>query len=785
MRGIRTPAVRGTFTLAEALGLIVAGTPLVVAQDDVTRGLRVERAPPAGGARARTATSSPSPMQNPLPAARGLAALLASLVISPSGSGAQAAAGGSGSAAPGSAGEAILLSPFTVSTSADVGYLARSTLGGTRLNTSLRDVASQVSVMTPEFLAEVAATTLEDAYRYSLNVENLSEWQSSSTNNGDFNSGTINNATSRTRGLGKSTESHDFFTTAFPLDTFNSERFTLTSGPNAILFGLGSPAGLTDTTFKRARPDRAFASLGLRTDDEKSLRMTADFNLPLRPGVAAVRVALLDEDANQFRRPAGERTRRHFAALTVNPFARTQVRAWVEDITIDRIPMRNTLVRDLVTPWVNAGRPLFNNFGLTTPAQVTARIAANGQTALFQRRANNGAQYAIGQLAGAPFIGFWANTVETRGPDAALAAPDTNLVQTLRDPTVFPWKVAVNGNGTRLWQDGWIAGAAVEQRLFRSLHLEFAWNRERNTLAFHDFARGAPAVQADANLYLADGVTPNPNAGRYFLTHTQARANASFGEREGLRLMASHEFTPSRGAGWLGHHRVAGLLSRDTTLSADAQGRHLTVINNTALTTGTPETQLRNANRALQVRAYVDDPRAPGNAGIHWVNLPWDAFRNTTLPDGSEVATIRNPYGATNPGEIDKDRVSTAMGVLQSTWLGGRLVTTLGWRHDNVKEVGAITPLLGPGNAPYMTNTEYARRLPGYDTFDHGNTRTLGVVVHPLRWLSLHYSRSNSFSPGALGHNPDGGLIPGAHGEGRDYGLSLSSPGDRILLRVN
>lgn len=112
-------------------------------------------------------------------------------------------------------------------------------------------------------------------------------------------------------------------------------------------------------------------------------------------------------------------------------------------------------------------------------------------------------------------------------------------------------------------------------------------------------------------------------------------------------------------------------------------------------------------------------------------------------------------------------------------------MATLGWRHDNVKAVTAVTPLSGPGNAAYVTNVDYAQQVPGYDTFDSGNTRTVGVVAHPLRWLSVHLSKSNSFSPGALGHNPDGGLIPGAHGVGKDYGFTLAPFGERLLLRAN
>jgi hypothetical protein len=45
--------------------------------------------------------------------------------------------------------EAVVeLSPFTVNTSQDVGYLAENTLAGSRLNARLRDTAGSVSVFT-------------------------------------------------------------------------------------------------------------------------------------------------------------------------------------------------------------------------------------------------------------------------------------------------------------------------------------------------------------------------------------------------------------------------------------------------------------------------------------------------------------------------------------------------------------------------------------------------------------------------------------------------------------
>ena len=59
-------------------------------------------------------------------------------------------------AAP-TAGEVVQLAPFQVSTDRDVGYVASSSLAGSRLNSPLRDSPASISVMTAEFLADIGA----------------------------------------------------------------------------------------------------------------------------------------------------------------------------------------------------------------------------------------------------------------------------------------------------------------------------------------------------------------------------------------------------------------------------------------------------------------------------------------------------------------------------------------------------------------------------------------------------------------------------------------------------
>src|SRR5210317_1216828 len=63
------------------------------------------------------------------------------------------------------------LSPFTVDASGDSGYYATSTLAGSRLNTSLQDVAASITVVTPEFLEDIGATNIEESMVYVAGVE--------------------------------------------------------------------------------------------------------------------------------------------------------------------------------------------------------------------------------------------------------------------------------------------------------------------------------------------------------------------------------------------------------------------------------------------------------------------------------------------------------------------------------------------------------------------------------------------------------------------------------------
>lgn len=688
--------------------------------------------------------------------------------------------------------ETIELSPFTVSADKDLGYLARNTLGGTRLDTPLADVASQVSVMTPEFLQDIAATSLEDAMRYSLNVETVDDY-ASLTAGGTALDGSIFNEDqrSRTRGLEQSTLTQDFFVSNVRQDSYNTERFTFASGPNAILFGLGSPAGLIDSGQKRARLEQKSLSLSFRLDSMESVRSTIDFNVPLVKNRLGARVVLLKDNENQFPKGSGKDDKRIYGAVTFRPFKRTDLRLSYEDVILDTLPARPILIRDGVTPWLEAGKPLFDNSGLTQSSGSTAttnRINALGLQRVFSRTP---AQVVFASGATDPSVEnipmAWTNTVLTRGPEGGRVAPD-NIPGSLADSTVFPWDVNYEGNATRNMARSHTARAILEQNLFDKVFVQIGYSEERKVQRVQSISGGVAVLTADANRFLPDGRTPNPNVGRYFFLNSgRSRGSYDVREREDLRVSVSTGLDLEKRGGrlkWLGRHRLSGIATREDAHSGSA-GFNFKAVTPSAAAAGWGLAPGRPGDQdtgGLALRAYVDDPRNPNNRGIYSRQMSFDPFLDFTLPDGTTVSSFNHPVGGVGTS-ARRVLLESRLLALQGYWWKGRIITTLGWRTDRHRSTDFNLP--GGTYQPPVDTVLNSPDFPDFTDDKTGGTRNQGIVVRPFKWLSFHYSKSATFSPGITGIDAYNNLIPGSHGEGLDRGFTLTPFGERIYFRVN
>lgn len=179
--------------------------------------------------------------------------------------------------------ETITLSPFTVSTAKDNGYIAADSLLAGRLSTELIKTPSDITVLTRDFINDIGATDYLQASAYLTNTyATIPAGQ-------DF--GAQNNF----RGLGGGFPTRNYFKHNNTLDFYNVERVESARGPNALLFGDGIVGGVINTVTKQAKPGRRFTELSVRADSEGSLRGTVDANIPLgRDG--AVRVNLVKSD---------------------------------------------------------------------------------------------------------------------------------------------------------------------------------------------------------------------------------------------------------------------------------------------------------------------------------------------------------------------------------------------------------------------------------------------------------------------------------------------------------
>jgi len=213
--------------------------------------------------------------------------------------------------------EAVVLSPFTVNTEKDNGYIAADSLMGGRLATPLLKTPSDITVLTRDFLDDVGATDYLAASSYLTNTYvTLPSGQ-------DF--GAQNNF----RGLGGGFPTRNYFKYNNIIDFFNVERVESARGPNAILFGDGIVGGVINTVTKQAKLGRTFRQATLRVDSEGSLRGSVDFNQAIGRD-AAIRINLLkDSDRNWVDTYFKNHVAAHLAA-TYRPWKGDELRVEIE-----------------------------------------------------------------------------------------------------------------------------------------------------------------------------------------------------------------------------------------------------------------------------------------------------------------------------------------------------------------------------------------------------------------------------------------------------------------------
>lgn len=261
--------------------------------------------------------------------------------------------------------EVIELTPFEVSGKNDVGYAAASSLAGNRLNTDLRDVGSAISVVTAQMLRDLAATSNESLLQYTTNTE-VGNIYGNMANAGsgtllDENSKFTNpNQNTRVRGLVSADTTIDYFLTDIPWDSYNVDRVDFQRGPNAILFGLGSPAGIINAGTRMAGYKNK-GSVEVRYSRFGSIRGSLDVNQVILDKQLALRIDALDNKEKFQQKPSFQNDKRIYGALRFDPAflnkgsAHTSLKANFEQGQIRSNRPRTLTPGDGITPWFLTG----------------------------------------------------------------------------------------------------------------------------------------------------------------------------------------------------------------------------------------------------------------------------------------------------------------------------------------------------------------------------------------------------------------------------------------------
>ncbi|ACB75331.1 TonB-dependent receptor [Opitutus terrae PB90-1] len=622
--------------------------------------------------------------------------------------------------------EPIVLSPFAVSAEKDVGYLAQNTLAGSRLNTRLKDTGAAISVLTPEFLKDLGATSMQDVILFQNNA--VPDFGDAAAN---FNGNPMIGASEwqlRIRGLAAS-YARNYFAWEASTDFYNIERIDQARGPNSILFGFGSAGGIVNSSTKQA-------SLSAQKTDEVSFlvgswdryRGTADVNRVLVPGKLALRLNLVAENGQTWRQFEFDRSRRAHLALKYQPSKTATLRAEAEVGKVTENVARPWLMIDQSFLWRQAGRPTFSGmWPWPTPDSVDTFwpdhlvLADDGVVRNWLGYAN-GNNSTVSQT--------WSH----------LAMTPENLAIVPRDSNpAGPDAVRETKYGT--------VSAFYENQVTDRFSFELALNHQKIDFLGYDaegsratnYFGGSSELWGDAAADLPGGGV-NPHAGDLYLENNWTRRDRTI-ETTQLRATAAYQFD----TGDWGSHRIAGLYEhswRDFYSREDAEA-----FLNRPLNADAAEADVNRLYR----RHYF----TPGDAA--------DIHVGSWRTPVANVGWVPTQYI-----ENTESKQDTVLAALQSRFFSDRLITILGFRYDrmnyswdpSVRDATTKEWKLDPANSKSTTF--------------NAHTLSVGAVYHLTKSVSVYGNHSSSRDiPNVNIHVIGAEIPPMPKSEGNDAGLKF------------
>ncbi len=741
----------------------------------------------------------------------------------------------------------VELSPFEVVSDTN-GYYASNTMSGTRFNSKIEDLGMSISVVTKEQMSDFAMLDVNDIFNYTANTEGTGTFTDLTV---DRNGSVADNVeldpanANRVRGIANANISMGNFETMgrTPVDPLNIDGVEVSRGPNANVFGLGSPAGTVNQVPAAANLTRDRSQVQFRADSYDGYRTSLDLNRVLVKGKLAIRASGAFQHDGYVRKPSGTNTVRYNGMIKFQPFKNTTISGSFSYYRMNGNRPNAVPPRDNVSYWRNSGAPSFDPptqqvhlNGATVGTFTSAKglpdaflntYTGSGRSQLFVGPDNQVYWTAPNANSGtAPGSGNQPDRFITSAGAAGVALghisaqPLFTATPTISDQSLYDWTSINLAAVNRIWDRTATTTFNLDQLLLntpmQTLFVQGSFFREdtqrynRNQVSGLSQNGASNQLIADVNERLIDG-TPNPYFRMLFIgtdaprEYYQPRKWDTYRGQLAYKLDLTRVSNPLK---WLGLHQFTAYDEYKYRINYSESYRDYV----TGDHAWTPNSNIQRN----YIHYYVGD-----NVGYN-VDYAPQAFRygtyNYTWGNAStgvfhhEPTILQRSAYSGGAGGASKTILKTRGAVLQSHLLGDHIVTTFGLRHDEVNLKGALGGLtaaqqLTPDGLNY--NFDAIRHWSTGDwSTNQGDTKTGGVVVKPFRrmgfleslnnsgtaghvfsnllgGLALSYNQSDSFTP----QNPAQDLflrpLPNSTGEGKDYGFSFNAFNGKFVVRVN
>jgi iron complex outermembrane recepter protein len=485
----------------------------------------------------------------------------------------------------------------------------------------------------------------------------------------------------------------------------------------------------------------------------------------------AVSLAAVHQENGGWRNFAFNDKQLAFGSVTFRPVSRLTLRAMGEvGREIRAVTTSYTQVEEVLAWYDNRQARGIDAVTFTpTNANPTAAQIALGVTARNGNRTGNNRRITFIENDGTVFDAIGTLLTGTYN-NAGVRAPDGTPGQTagplrLNEPSFYPYRSNAAGPGMFREQRLNNYTLTADWQVTDNVFLNFGHNYQESKAIVNLMIGQSPILRGEANRTLGVNGPVNPHAGRMYFDGEWQRDTHDGHYRES-RISASYTLdTRSR---WFGRHRLAGMGATSEQFSHR--------YNTWLVLAGRPfNNDPINANNRVSVRNYITE----GDFGTYRVG-DWRSLPPTITTGGQtyQMAFANNSAGPQNSAAFtDTD---SALAVVQSQFLDGRLVTTLGSRRDRAK-----ISSLGYRDDPILGDVVDPKAPREVNSFV-GRTHTAGAVYHVFNWMSLVANGSSSVGIPSFSRTilPHGGLAAPPEGRGRDYGLAFDLLDNRLNAKV-